>query len=172
MIKIFDKYPPLTSRIFCSLSFLKSCFIHKDVNIYLATRNFKYSNQNKIIQSRLKENLVKIDYFNSWLSGFIEAEGCFSIRKNNYASFSIAQMNDIYILHQIKNYFNATNKIRKPYKDKQFYSLEIYKKDILQKIIDHCEDYPLLGDKYNSLLKFKNSLHSLPTNTISKTTEI
>jgi hypothetical protein len=172
MIKIFDKYPPLTSRLFCSLSFLKSCIVHKDVNIYLSTRNLKYSNQNKIIQSRLEENLVTNNYFNSWLSGFIEAEGCFSIRKNNYAYFSIAQMNDIYILHQIKIYFNATNKIRKPYKDKQLYSLEIYKKDSLQKIIDHCEDYPLLGDKYNSLLKFKNSLNSLPSNTISNNTEI
>ena len=48
--------------------------------------------------------------------------------------------------------------IRKPYKDKDFYSLEIYRKDVLNKIIHHCETYPLLGAKKYSLIKFKETL--------------
>ena len=48
--------------------------------------------------------------------------------------------------------------IRKPYRDKFFYSLEVYRKDVLNKIIHHCEIYPLLGAKNNSLLKFKQAV--------------
>ena len=48
--------------------------------------------------------------------------------------------------------------IRKPYKDKDFYSLEVYRKDVLNKIIQHCEFYPLLGAKNDSLLKFKQTV--------------
>ena len=52
------------------------------------------------------------NYFNEWLSGFIEAEGCFSIRTtSNNHSFSIAQNDDKYILDKIKHHFNITNKI-------------------------------------------------------------
>ena len=60
--------------------------------------------------------------------------------------------NDLYLINAIKQFFNATNKVRNPYKN--FYSLEIYKKEILNKIINHCKDYPLLGEKTISLNKF------------------
>ena len=155
-IKTFEKYPPLTSRLICSLNFLNTCLSHKDVETYLNTRNLKYSHQLSIV----KENLNKSRplYFNSWLSGFIEAEGCFSTRQNKYSSFSIAQNNDIYILNFIKTHFGVSNMIRKPYRDKFFYSLEVYRKDVLNKIIHHCEIYPLLGAKNNSLLKFKQAV--------------
>jgi cytochrome c oxidase subunit 1 len=151
-IKIFDKYPPLTSRLTCCLSFLKSCLNNNDVLTYLSQRDLKYSNQNNLIQEKIFKFELPLDYFNSWLSGFIEAESCFSIRKIGTYSFSIGQNDDIYLINAIKNFFGATNIIRKK---NRFYYLEIYKKDILFKIIDHCENYPLLGAKYDSLLKFK-----------------
>jgi len=156
IIKIFEKYPPITSRIICSLSFLKNSLNTNDVDIYLSSRNFKYSNQLKLIQDKNINFELPLNYFNSWLSGFIEAEGCFSIRKNRNSSFSISQNNDFYIINAIKNYFCASNIIRTPYKNKSFYSLEIYKKDILLNIFNHCELYPLLGAKKDSLLNFKN----------------
>ncbi|KAG0632644.1 homing endonuclease, partial [Tuber brumale] len=90
------------------------------------------------------------------LSGFIEAEGCFSIRKANNHSFSIGQNDDIYLINAIKQYFEVTNKVRNPY-DK-FYFLEIYKKEALLKIIAHCTNYPLLGEKLESLKKFNQKL--------------
>lgn len=174
-IKVFDKYPPLTSRLTCGLSFLKYCLINNDVETYLSTRNNKYSNQSKIIQDNankfnfsalysetspghsLQHPLAggNLEYFNSWLSGFIEAEGCFSIRKSKNSSFSISQKNDLYILNLIKSYLGASNKIRTSVKNKEIYSLEIYKKETLLKVINHCEVYPLLGAKYDSFLKFK-----------------
>lgn len=155
-IKTFDQYPPLTSRLICSLVFLKTCLSHNEVETYLNSRDLKYSNQLSIVQENLNKSIPL--YFNSWLSGFIEAEGCFLIRKTTNSSFSIRQNNDIYILNFIKKHFDISNMIRKPYKDKDFYSLEVYRKDVLNKIIQHCEFYPLLGAKNDSLLKFKETV--------------
>ena len=90
------------------------------------------------------------------MSGFIEAEGCFSIRKNNNSSFSIGQKKDEYLIKAIKQFFGASNRIRKT--NHSFYSLEIYKKEILIKIIDHCINNPLLGEKAISLQKFDQNI--------------
>jgi hypothetical protein len=88
------------------------------------------------------------------LSGFIEAEGCFSIRKNNNNSFSIGQNDDIYLINAIKQLFGALNKVRNPNPCRKFYSIEIYRKETLQFIINHFNNYPLLGEKAESLQKF------------------
>ena len=114
------------------------------------------------------ENLNNIEYVNNniknlsnfltkpWIIGFIEAEGCFSIRKSNNHSFSIGQNDDIYLINAIKEYFQVTNKIRNPYG--KFYFLEVYKKEVLFKIISHCTNYPLLGEKLESLNRLKSKL--------------
>lgn len=154
IIKIYDTYPPLTSKQICQLAFLKTCLINTSVKAYLLNRNLKYKYQLDIIKSNSK---VKVpSYFKEWLSGFIEAEGCFSIRRSNNHSFSIGQNNDLYLLENIKEYFGITNKIRNPYS--LFYFLEVYKKEILIKIIKHFNDYPLLGEKLESLNKLKKNI--------------
>ena len=51
----------------------------------------------------------------------------------------------------IYQYLNI-NTIRNSYAN--FYSLEIYKTQVLEKIIAHCNNYPLLGEKSESLKKF------------------
>ncbi len=154
IIKIFETYPPLTSRKICQFSFLKTCLTDTSVETYLLNRKFKYDKQLTIIESSL--NLNKLSYFKGWLSGFIEAEGCFSIRKSNNHSFSIGQKDDFYLIYTIKQYFEVTNKVRNSY-DK-LYFLEIYKKEVLLKIISHCTNYPLLGEKLESLKKFSQKL--------------
>lgn len=103
------------------------------------------------------QDILSLSYFPSWLSGFIEAEGCFSIRKNNNHSFSISQKHDAYLLEAIKLYFNASNIVRTPSPD--FYLLEIYKKDVLKNVINHCKTYPLLGLKNISFHHFIDKLH-------------
>ena len=97
-------------------------------------------------------------YFKSWISGFIEAEGCFSIRKNNNHSFSIGQNDDYYLINGIKNFFRIENKVRNPYDN--FYYLEVYKKEKLKFIINHFINYPLLGEKSKSLQKFIKELNN------------
>jgi hypothetical protein len=90
------------------------------------------------------------------LSGFIESEGCFSVRKSNNNSFSIGQNDDIYLINAIKQFFGAVNKIRKSIRN--FYSIEIYRKETLQLIINHFNNYPLLGEKAESLKIFSFKL--------------
>lgn len=156
IIKILDIYSPLTYKKMCQLKFLKSCLLHNSVDLYLYTRNFKYKDQSSIFNSDLfgfNKNSFKLpDYFNGWLSGFIEAEGCFSIRNNKNHSFSIGQNDDYYLLIAIQQFFGSTNTVRNS--KQNFYSLEIYKKETLKNIINHLNNYPLLGEKAESLKKF------------------
>ena len=161
IIKIFETYPLLTSRKLCQLLFLKKCLLENSVDFYLLNRDNKYTpaglitHKKNIIASLFPQEgaLLFSNYFKSWLSGFIEAEGCFSIRKNNNHSFSIGQNDDFYLINKIKEYTKATNIVRNPYGN--FYSLEIYKKETLKQIIHHFYYYPLLGEKAESLKRFK-----------------
>ena len=149
IIEIFSFYPPLTSRLRAQLAFMLECFQQNNVVWYLNGRNNKYLNPNL--------DIVKIDnnYFNEWLSGFIEAKGCFSIKnKSNSHSFSINLNNDKYILEAIKNHFFIKNEIRK--KNNKIWFIEIYRKLTLIKIINHCINYPLLGEKILSFTKFRD----------------
>ena len=154
IIQIFIKYPPLTSRLRAQLAFMLTCFEQNNVEWYLKARDKKYLNINVesiIIDIEREAN----NYFNEWLSGFIEAEGCFSIRgiSNNH-SFSIGQNDDKYILEKIKSHFDIRTKIRKI--KNRFWSIEVYRKSTLIFIINHCIEYPLLGEKRISLMKFRD----------------
>lgn len=156
IIKIYDTYPPLTSKKFCQLAFLKTCLIQTSVETYLLNRNFKYDKQLNIIKSNI--NFKIPSYFKGWLSGFIEAKACFSITISNNHSFSIGQNEDFYLINAIKQYFQVTNKVRNPYE--KFYFLEVYKKEVLLRIITHCTSYPLLGEKLDCLKEFRNILYN------------
>lgn len=149
ILHIYESYPPLTSRILCQLQFLKTYLTNNSVKSYLSNRNLKYNEQLCIIKSNLDFKVP--DYFKEWLSGFIEAEGSFCIIKPNNPFFSIGQTNDIYLLKVIKEYFEITNRIKNPYHN--FFLLEIYKREVILKIIYHCISYPLLGEKLVSLVK-------------------
>ena len=53
----------------------------------------------------------------------------------------------------IKNYFNISNQVRNI--NNKFWLIEVYRKSVLIKIVDHCIKYPLLGEKILSFNKFK-----------------
>ena len=139
---------------------MKECMVRNSVDWYLLNRNNKYNDQQSIINSDMfgleKGILTLPNYFKGWFSGLIEAEGCFSIRKSNNHSFSIGQNDDIYLINVIKEYLATTNVVRNPYRN--FYSLEIYKKETLKTIINHFNNYPLLGEKAESLHKWKQKI--------------
>lgn len=162
IIKIFDKYPPLTSKKKCQLNFLKECLKNNDIDNYLLNRNFKYKDQSLMIHSNIfgisysfasKQNPCYLPiYFKGWISGFIEADGCFSIRKSGLRSFSIGQKDDYYLIEGIKQFLGSDNIIRKLHGN--FYIIEIYKTEIFIKLKDHFKEYPLLGEKSTSFKKF------------------
>lgn len=173
IISIFDKFPPLTTRLKCQLAFLRTCLQCNDVQWYLENRSQKYAtaanNQNvrrqppaptfmhgMLLNSIADSNSVgSFTYFPEWLSGFIEAEGCFCIRQSKNHSFSIGQNQDMHLIERIKTYFNASNKVRTiPGRALEFYLLEIYNKKCIDLIMTHIQKYPLLGEKHQSYLKF------------------
>lgn len=154
IIKIFEEYPLLTSKKICQLEFLQTCLTKNSMNYYLNNRNKKYEecpHQLDILKASFNADRLP-NYFKEWLSGFIEAEGCFSIRKSNSHSFSIGQNDDKYLIETIKLYFEAGNAVKNSYG--KFFALEIYKKEVLKRIITHCSNYPLLGEKRTSFEKF------------------
>lgn len=156
IIKIFKKYPPLTARKFCQLEFMKTCLKHNNVELYLKERDNKYSNaKNFLFKFTSFKDLPS--YFPSWLSGFIESEGCFSKTTKGVLSFSIAQKYERDLIACIRDYFNALN-YQVIIRPNELFEIKIYNKECLKKIIQHCTDFPLQGEKKESLEKFKQLL--------------
>jgi hypothetical protein len=152
IIKLFDKYPLLTARKICQLRFFKNCLKNPNIDEYFTTKDDKYLDLKAIILNKPFNKVLKLEYFKIWLIGFIEAEGCFSLRQNNNHSFSISQKNEQYLIEAIRVQLNASNKVRKV--KENVYILEIYKIDTLLAIRELIKDYPLIGEKKESYLKF------------------
>jgi hypothetical protein len=150
ILRIFEKYPPQTSRLRAQLRFALLCLEHDNVDFYLSNRDNKYL---------VRDTAMTIDhahFFNEWLSGFIEAEGCFCVRKNNFCSFSIGLNDDFFLLDTIRTHFGIQSRIRNV--GGTFWFLETYRIDTLHKLIEHFTLYPLLGEKSISFNKFKDQI--------------
>jgi hypothetical protein len=107
-------------------------------------RNLKYECRTTVQKAIQDKEIGKKPYFGRWLSGFIEAKGCFCIRQSSI-SFSIGQKYDLYLLETIKSYRGALNKIQ--HKKQYFFLLEVYRQSVLKFLKSHFENNPLLGEK-------------------------
>jgi len=155
--KIFDKYPLITTRKQHQLKFALSCLSNPDM---FSDRNNKYDNENNV---QIVTNCDLIPYFKPWLSGFIEAEGSFSLRLYDYGfikncQFSIGQNTDRFILDLIKQYFNCTHAItidkQKFYSKVKHYRMSLSGSTFRAKLIQHLNVHPLLGYKKASYEKW------------------
>jgi hypothetical protein len=160
ILNIFEKYPLLTSRKICQLEYLKQCMANRSWDFHLKTRDFKYNRQQGLIEN-YNQNFKIPDYFSPWLSGFVEAEGCF--RQIHGLSVYISQNDDWYILNAVKKYFDSHHKIGL-HKDKRYplslhYRLSLSGKPTIQRIIAHFEKNPLLGYKKVSYDLFCNQFY-------------
>jgi hypothetical protein len=157
ILLILKQYPLLTSRKQCQLAFaLKSNINLLTLKDFYIQRDNKYINQ----EQYFKTDLTLPSYFEAWLSGFIEAEGHFSIRYRPtggllYSKFQIGQNSDQYILQMIKNYFGSNHPITKD-KNTIHYRITIYSHTCRQLIEKHFSAYPLLGFKQVSYSKWVN----------------
>lgn len=181
--RLFERFPPLTTRLACQLEFLlkssqnidslpfskekRRAALEDCVTWYLENRDHKYSSRLEKRASFSLQKLHQLPYFEGWLSGFIEAEGCFTLRKasSKIPSFSISQKGDQYLLEEIAFLFSAPNKIRRiPHKkgeaEEPLFLLEVYKKEVLKRVVSHCIRHPLLGEKNRSFIALSHSIIS------------
>lgn len=152
ILNILEKIPPLTTRLRAQIAFIHTCLKHNNVEEYIKTRDNKYDNRQ---QYKPKGDIKLLDYWSAWLSGFIEAEGCFSIRKTGIKSFSIGQKYENYLIAEIKSYFQLTCVLRLvKSKVEEYYSIETYNKESLDMIKKHFDKNPLIGEKTISYKNF------------------
>ena len=121
-------------------------------NICTLNTKIRFQNSsNKIII------LNKPSLTNGWLSGFIDAEGCFRIKyeKTGHLKliFEISQKEES-ILIQIKELLKVTTKIRKV-KDKNIWILSIYSLENRNSLIEYLEKHPLYSHKKIIFEKWK-----------------
>nr|YP_009944738.1 hypothetical protein [Ankistrodesmus falcatus]QMS48907.1 hypothetical protein [Ankistrodesmus falcatus] len=152
ILALFEKYPPMTTRLNLQLVFFKKWLQSpedkKQITEYLTGREYKYKERPALMQTLSSVSLETLDYFPGWFSGFVEAEGCFSLRRKStgFVSFSIGQRHDDYLLWAIHRFLGAQNKVRY-LPSTNFYVLEVYRKSVLCFLKTHFIHYPLLGEK-------------------------
>jgi hypothetical protein len=163
VIPIFDKYPFLSNKKYDYIRFreeLQSNTIYsKDLIMY--ERPMKPLNKSAFV------DYTNTEYFQAWLIGFIEAEGCFSIYKptldsSKVASFEISQTNAHDLIEAIKTYLNLTPKI---YLDKTNNSrLKVTSIRQIENIVKFIQKAPikLLGYKKLQYLLFIEELRKIP----------
>ncbi len=162
VLPIFDKYPLFSNKQHDYVRFknvlLSNLLLHDDIDSYI--RPTKPLNT--------MADILNAPYFSSWLVGFIEAEGCFSIYKlkkdSNYfvASFDISQTNGNIIISAIRKYLSLTPQI---YVDKTNNSkLKVSSVRSLDNIIKFVSRSPvkLLGNKKLQYLLWVKKLRTIP----------
>jgi LAGLIDADG endonuclease len=156
ILTIFETYPLLTSRKISQLNYLKMMMNDRSWSHHLDTRDFKYTDQQKLIE-HYKQNFVMPYYFSAWISGFFEAEGCF--RCTHGLSVYLCQNEDWYLLNAVKRFFQSHHKLSL-HKDvrsqSKHFRVSFSGKRTLDRIIAHFESYPLLGYKKVSYDLFCN----------------
>jgi len=184
VLLILARYPLLTVRKQCQLEFAKNCLLYNDSKNFIENRNNMYKNKKELLLQQ--DQFTKFPaYFSSWLSGFIEAEGNFSLvfksSNNNQqvlqqtrslslrkSSFTIGQNDELHILNKIKTYFQSENKITKDKKkfnskgipsEYDYYRLYLYNALSRKLLFEHFEQYPLLGQKNVSYQTFFDYHH-------------
>lgn len=170
VFNITKKYPFLTTRKECQLefamSFLKSGINYKKTiskNEFKILRDNKYNSQAEKLTLR-KNCFILPDYFQAWLSGFIEAEGHFKLVKKSsgaigVSQFVIGQNYEEHVLKAILIYFNKEeNKISTTINKEgvTYFKIHIGGKDVRHKLHLLFESYPLLGDKKTKYLDWFN----------------
>ena len=149
ILPLFAAFPPLTTRVNLQLAFLIEAMSGMSMANYFLARSNKYATRASLLP--LFTSIPS--YFPSWLSGFIEAEGSFAIRSGSLGfSFSISQLNDLYIMQAILSFFSQSHLTVQTKKGvNPFYLIEIANIKGVELVVRHLIQYPLQGHKYYQL---------------------
>ena len=158
---IFNKYPMFSNKQYDYLRF-RDCLtsnINKYADLPPYTRGTEPLND---IQS-----ILNASYFSSWLIGFIEAEGCFSVyrlkKDEDYlvASFDVSQKDAEILLSSIAKFLFFTTSI---YCDKfNCYKLKVTGVRSIENVIKFIQSAPvkLLGNKKLQYLLWLKELRTI-----------
>jgi ubiquinol-cytochrome c reductase cytochrome b subunit len=163
ILPIFDKYPMFSNKYFDYLRFKKLLlnesiyYNENDVSTYIRPNESFHS----------IETILNKSYFQAWLIGFIEAEGCFCIYTSikdcsKIASFDISQTNGLNLIKAIKIYLSLTSKI---YKDKNNnFKLKVSSIRQIENVIKFIQknSLKLLGYKKLQYLLWLKELRQIP----------
>lgn len=158
---IFDKYPMFSNKQYDYLRF-RDC---------LTSNIIKYEDLPPYIRGTEPLNdiqsIINAPYFSSWLIGFIEAEGCFSVYKlkkdEDYlvASFDVSQKDAEILLSSIARYLSFTTAI---HCDKfNCYKLKVTGVRSIENVIKFIQSAPvkLLGKKKLQYLLWLKELRTI-----------
>lgn len=155
---LFEKMPFLTQHKRKQYAFFSYCLQNKPTfSEYVALKTGKLQLPYTVQQLSV-EQILACTYYPGWLAGFIEAEGCFCVRRKGTQSFAIGQKNDKAILLSIKEFFCFQNKIQ--HKQGEMYVLEGGHRRVLGRMIEFLQNYPLLGEKRVSFENFVQRFHT------------
>ena len=116
ILPIFDLYPMFSTKQLKYLKFRENLL--NNVIFYEDLIDIDSSKTNVINNA---DQIMRSPYFDNWLVGFIEAEGCFCIFKSkpkdlyNIVSFDVCQTGELELIKAIKNRLSIT---ANPYIDK------------------------------------------------------
>lgn len=162
LMRIIEHYGLLLAHRRKQYAFFRYCFQHRctySEYAHIKALNDTWSGFDKVNPAS-SAVVLSAPHWPHWLCGFTEAEGCFCIRANGNLSFSIAQKNGSEVMHAIKTFFNATNKVRQT---TRVHSIEIYATAVLTPLVEFYGSdsvVGLLGQKRLQWLVFKAALQN------------
>jgi hypothetical protein len=154
IVPLLTQFPPLTSRVRLQLAFVIRCLEGISMDDYFAARDLKYATRLTLPLPFILPALPT--YFAAWLGGFIEAEGSFAARiRGDVFTFSIAQLNDLYLLEAIRFFFGMDHLkiLTRTSPNGSLYELSIASRKGMISVINHCSGF-LQGYKYVQLAEF------------------
>lgn len=163
ILPIFDKYPMLSMKHNDYLRFRENL-----LSGVINSENLRdYSRARETIDPDKVQSILSVPYFSSWLIGFIEAEGCFSIYKasnhpSNIRSFDISQTGRNNVITAIKEYLGFTQKVHMD--KKGTYKLKVSSVRSIENVIKFIKNAPckLQGHKKLQYLLWLKELRQTP----------